>query len=293
MSILFNKKSLRSDFSGFTLVEVLVAAGILSVVLLGVSSAIYYASKSQQNQQTKIESNDMFAGFAKYLLSRDGCEATFRTRVLPAADTNFSVTGFGGFGRNTSPISSGYVIDQKLRVTRLTWSQKAAAAATTVGVTTTPLTRKVARITFQYALTEAGSTQARNLKSRIIDIPVLVNGANVVQACDLDLTNQSMCQSIGMQWNAGASACEPNASCESKGNYIVYDWGGDPEAREPQKNAVRNPLTNAFSCPAGSTAIRTYIDTWNNSVTLATGKKTNETFTAVMQEEYFTCLDCP
>ncbi len=52
MQKLVIKKQLGSD-SGFTLVELMIATGILSVLMIGFSSYMFYQSKMSKSQESK------------------------------------------------------------------------------------------------------------------------------------------------------------------------------------------------------------------------------------------------
>lgn len=84
---------LKNNSSGFTLVEVAIAMGISSVVLLGVGSAFKISKNSNKNVGKIIDKNEYFNEISKTINNRLTCAETLSNLTIGASVVNIKKNG--------------------------------------------------------------------------------------------------------------------------------------------------------------------------------------------------------
>jgi type II secretory pathway pseudopilin PulG len=287
-----NGISLRSK-NGFTIVEVLVAFGLLSLLGLVAAGLFQMMTKQQSSIQDKGASGEILTSLSQYLLSDLACQNEYVNKTIPAigGTASFSVNSFKGLG-TVGTLSEGSQINE---TTGTPFKILKFEISTPAGQTFKPTSNNLfyAQVEIRLQMGKGNLTYA----PRILSVPVLVDSTNKIKKCQLAITADQFCSGIGGTYNAANNNCDFNSQCLLMGTYIQFTPSGDASAfTGPRASAadINNPMTGSPSCPPGAnrnTQISTY--SWTNSYSVDDGKKNITTYNATMTETYFLCQKCP
>ncbi len=107
---------------GFSLVSVMVAAGLLAGLALGITKFMQTAGKSAKGMGDAIEVNQLHSQVILYLNNKDNCNATFGTKKLNSTDislkkpdgTDFTSFSSGNSGVQLESIKTFSPLDNNL-----------------------------------------------------------------------------------------------------------------------------------------------------------------------------------
>jgi type II secretory pathway pseudopilin PulG len=285
------KGYLLYEKNGFTIVEVMVAFGLLSILGLAAAGLFQMMTKQQSSIQDKNTSMEVTTSMSQYLLSDLACTNEYIGKTIPSlgATAAFSVQAYKGLG-TVATLSAGSTIFETtgnpLKILKLNIS-------TPAGQVFKPTSNNLfyAQVEIQLQLAKNTTTFA----PRTFNIPVLINAANQITKCQLTITADQFCSGLGAIYNPATGKCDFNSQCEQLGTYIVFAQSGDPAAfTAPRSSAdnIKNPLTNAQSCPAAANRITPVsVYTWHNEAENPAKKEPK--FMANMSETYYICQKCP
>lgn len=282
-------RRLRVGRFGFTLTEAVMSMAILAIVTLGVGAVVKTIFSHQANIVNKTESNEFVNSLGKWLQSSAGCGATFNQLPKPtASEQAFTVKGYKGYAGNTSgdDISSGFNINNQMLISSITYKDKG-VAPTTMVVSGTTYTRMIAQIKINFQEFHAGKTT--DMRTRYIEIPVLIGPNNQIAQCHVESTLQDACTAMGGTYNTTTGLCQPSVNCQLKGTFIVLTCS--PSEYGCQQSFVgnyNNPLTGTTSCPAGASPAIS--GRFTHSHVVDCGKKCSTTVTD--QEDFYICMQC-
>lgn len=176
---------------GMSLLEVMIAAGVLSGLLLAVSQLMTFSSKSMKNINLGTDWTNMVHSIQQVLNSEDACKATF-------AGTNF-IPGPGVVA--VSEIKVGTMVLAKtgfppkgLKVTGITITDTGKAPVDmTYGAT--PVKRYFALLNLDAEKTEDAMGRINYKKSFVFT--ALVNGAGKIESCHGEFSSPRVCQDLG------------------------------------------------------------------------------------------------
>tara|TARA_B110001454_G_scaffold219179_1_gene250850 strand:- start:142916 stop:143752 length:837 start_codon:yes stop_codon:yes gene_type:complete len=236
---------------GMTLVETLIAIGIAAVVAIGIGYVSMVAKSSTIAQKAGTESIEVVSSLSDWIYTQAACKSSFVTKPLTAAQTDLELNGYQGFGIfSSTPIKVGLVINNNLRIEKLTMGTKPGSPATSYNYNAQALTKKIAQIEIETEVTVPNNSD-RAQRKRVLELPVLVDGGNIIRYCLSELTGEQACTLNGSQYDAGTGKCLTNVNCIIGGSYQVAR--AEPMGHGFFYSDVPNQVTGATTCPAGST----------------------------------------
>jgi len=223
---------LRFSRRGFSVIEVIVAIGILMLVLGAISATTLNFAKSMSRLWARADAKEFVSSVTKYLLSSQGCQNSLVSLPIPGAtETNFTIVGFGGYGHQIDNISAGYNVTPRLVIDSMTIKNKGSAPSISVrnGV---QFQRSVAQI--KIVMRTSSATGSVPIREYFIEVPILqkitpITG--VIDGCSVDMSVEDACSAAGGTYTAPGT-CTPSVSCEFKGTA----YGCWPEASCPSTN---------------------------------------------------------
>ncbi len=295
-------KILKSS-SGFSLIEIIVAMGIMSVVAGLFATSMVQLQKSQVTFEDKNASFSFVSALTGSLLGdQQTCTALLQGTRLNNNPTEFTMSNFSGLGSKTLDLKKGAVIsgesddNPKVKVQGLTIHAKAAADAPSTKVVSNGITydRKIAVITLSTEIRTPGGTQQGQKTHaaaytteapRTLEVPVYVR-SNVIHSCQINMTQTDACSAIGAGVDpSNPSRCKPQDQCFMKGSYMVSKCTPAYGGCLPH---IINQVSMTTSCPAKST--RTSTGNFSESFTISCGKKCTQTI--LQSFEYYICMEC-
>lgn len=292
-------KNITLDQRGYSLLEILMALGVLAILSLGVAvsvSQVFFVQK----QVSSIDSGDNFsAAFFQHLTVSSNCEEAVKNKTLPSGngEVDLSVSTFRGLLPNsTMGIKEGSEVDRGLFVNRLFAKIKPGIAqGEKFQVGADPVNDIYLRSTLQVFLRlerrDPNTGASHTLPDRILEIPVLAqqNSPGVMRKCMLESDGRDSCLVMGGSYNNGK--CIFPGECKVHGTFIKTTCSDpnlpcDPEYVGADRN---NAITGGASCPAGSCPTQSGRFSITRSV--QTGKKSWKDITVV--ENFYICMACP
>ncbi len=92
-----NTKKEYGNSRGMSLIEVVVALSVMSIVSLGIGTTVVQMTNSQKKIENKAELNDTLSSFSKYVATKDFCADSLLGRRI-GGGINIQVANFKGVG---------------------------------------------------------------------------------------------------------------------------------------------------------------------------------------------------
>ena len=271
------KLALNSD--GFSLAEVIVAAGLVGVVGLGAMQLVGQINSVSSRSRVLNDTMNFSSSLGRYIYGPKACDE-FRGKTFTSAYTNITLDEWKYEGK--SPIGTGETFGA------LTLSSLRAKLDTTVGLP--KITVSGVELTKTMLLIDIGLTAANKTSNSFYNIPVLADASGIVRYCGEMKDSVEICNSILGVFDTTTGQCKVAEACQIKEAYKLISYIPSSYGCSPTYGLTTdNPLTGATNCPTGSVASQTGVQTWNHSVSC--GKKC--TATIVNTAQWYTCLECP
>ena len=311
----FNKKRILCNTPqnyGFSLVEVIVSLGILSVISLGLAFNTANLFKNQTMLSDRGEAKNFSNNLADYLGSIEFCEGELVGRPLPARGRRaLTVSGMGAISNMSRNVQNGSLLSENVRVNNITIENKLGVPTQQIFDGTNNLDLRVARVTLNLQNKDLGSMNDEwiDLRPKHVDIPVLVL-AGQITACGMSaaLDPQITCAAVGNTWNSSEGTCDPEETCNLRGTFttwtctptygtcgqnITASIGGTAGAVGGGKGAssiggIPNPVTGDLSCPPGASPEISGERTANYNISC--GKKCSRNITETTV--FYICMEC-
>ncbi|KYG66360.1 hypothetical protein AZI86_04710 [Bdellovibrio bacteriovorus] len=283
------------------MMELIVAAGLMTLVSAGVATGIYRVMTSQNELNKKFDGSEFVASLGRSMTDRATCRSFLSGQILPTT-TEFrplTMAGYKGFGDSAQPLASGYIIagtatSPQVVVTDLSWRLKEIVPASSYfrmthnGVTAeylkAPMQLRVNLSVYQNGIATA-------LPSRYLDYSVVaLTGTRAVTDCDGAPSVADTCAMLGSTLNPDGT-CQINVEgCVIRGSYVNSRCSPTGyTCRATTSSPSRpHPETGTFSCPAGSQAFTSFNYTWVSEE--RTGKKSDINVTNTIQA--YMCMSC-
>ena len=284
------KTGLITRNKGFSLVEVLMALGVLSMISLGIGVAVSSLMSQQKNVITSDIGDNFTAAFFQHLLVPSNCTAAVSAKgTLPnnAAGDSFTVSSYKGFQDLASNVvKAGAQVDRGLYVQNLTIRQKPGTSSQVVQAGDVQRIRQIAQIILRLER-RFPNEPVRPYQDRILEVPVIMNGT-AMEGCQIESDAEDLCLTMGGTYQN--DECIPPAQCSMKGTYIETtcddpSFGCAPEYTGKDRN---NIFTGAEKCPEGSCP--TQSGKFNITRSVQTGKKSSKDIT--VYENFYICMSC-
>lgn len=271
-----------------TLIETLVAISIAAMVAIGIGYVSMIAKSNTIAQKAGTEGLEVVSSISDWIYSQAACNSSLVTKTLSAAQTNLELNGYQGFGVfSSTPIKAGLVINNNLRIEKLTMGLKPGSPATNYNYNAQSLTKKIAQIEIETEVTVPNNSD-RAQRRRTLELPVLVDGGDVIRYCLSELTGEQACTLNGSQYDAGTGKCLTNANCVIGGSYQLAR--ANPMGYGFFYADVPNQITGATTCPAGSTTQKVGESPHRTFRTYSCGKKCSAPIFDWI--DYYVCIRC-
>jgi prepilin-type N-terminal cleavage/methylation domain-containing protein len=293
----------KSNIRGFSLVEVVVATAVWSVVAMGIAYTVVSQKKDAITSERTNEAIDIANKLTDYVNSSAFCESVLSTTVggnsrmilstfspLDIRDAKFTI------GNIT--VSNGSALDanSNIRLIKARYRIKPGSAAQqkTITVGSKTVIRKIAQIELGLALFK-GNENIKSLESRFIEVPVMTSG-DYITSCELKVTEPEICNALGMSFDSISQVCDGSGDlgCDFMGSYTKADIDDNAADLSPACNGADeeliNNVTGSCGCPSGTTEERPFGLASNTSKTVSCGKKCE--YTVYSQYEVIGCFKC-
>lgn len=272
-------KSFLKSSSGFTLAEVMVATGLIGVVGLGAMQLIGQINSVSSRSRVLNDTMSFSSSLGRYIYGPKACDE-FRGKTLTAAYTDITLDQWKY--EDKTPIGQDSVFGS------ITLSSLKGKVDTTAGLPQITVASEL--LTKTMLLIEVGLTAGNKTAKSYYNIPVLTNDTGVVKFCGEMKDAVEICNSMLGVFDAATGKCKVEEVCQVRGSYKLISCApASYGCSATYGTTTNNPLTGSTTCPVGSVASQTGIQTWNHSVSC--GKKC--TATVVNTAQWFTCMECP
>lgn len=284
---------------GLTLVEVLLAVGIIAVVSLGAGSLLQILTASQVKLNQEIESDTFISELSGYLRKDTVCKQIFAGKTYPSVSTPqnllipMGTAGYRGYGsrQTVANMGAGYKPSDKLTIDQLQLVGNNDVNVLLEAKTSDdiPLRTRSAAISITYTQ-QIGPKK----ESKSINIPlklIIRSDNNLITTCtSVEHTTATLCNTI--DGHPSGPGCHTTSECRSYGAYIHKQCSDGKTACKklnPQANYT-NIFTGASSCPSNSYPIQTGKSEAVYSHHASCGKKCS--YAVTTQELYVSCIKC-
>ncbi len=276
------------DSLGMSLIEIMVAAGILSFVGLAVSTTLTDVVKMQNATTAKDESNEFASAIARFLFTESTCTESLRGQTFPLSNSRaLQMPRYLGYGANSvARVEAGFNVTEKLRVLSLDLVDKGMPPVS-MRYEGSERLRVLGQINLNTQLTIAGKATANPTRS--FELPLLINPSdNRIVKCLSNSSVRDACIAMGTRLDPVTGQCVPESQCVFEGSYTLISCSPNPVTR-PCDPHVRNPITNAPNCPSGASTSR-QTGTFATSFSERLAKKRTQLVN--VSHSYFLCLKC-
>lgn len=232
-----------SSQAGFSLMQVLVAMGMASVLIMSLMSSVTLLGKAKRSVELSGDTNEFIMNLRQQIASSDQCSPALKDKVLnlsgnpqPLSEIKLSNRLY----KVGEPISNGL----NLKSLSLISNSQVPAVNVPMELNGVMVTR-VRRVAILKVETEKIKDMGISQAPFFIPLTVLTdnNSPAVIQSClDAGVKSAKACADIGYKWDAANSQCLPVNRCLYAGSFNQGTGG------------FVNPLTNAYSCPTGYSA---------------------------------------
>lgn len=288
-------KSLFNTQSGMSLVEMIMVFGLVAVGGLGVATLSKNMSQSGSMAEGKVARSQFTTALNSYLYSKLGCEDIKVSRpggAFTETAQSIELTKWNYLGH--TEIKPGYSNGRANTpfkyfdlVTLEAYLDPQANAVKIPSGTLGGGEEELAKSTLNiHSVIKVGNKSYRYL----FNIPVLVNNSGRVRFCSEEKIVAESCAAIKGIYNPDTKECEVDEGCLLRDTYTVLSCSGAGGACDTRLGSNKpNKYTGGQSCPAGSSATRTHLETWTKKISC--GKKCTSTQNNTMA--WYMCLACP
>lgn len=292
------KIGLLKQNAGFSLIEIIVAMGIMSVVAGLFATSVVQLQKSQVSFEDKNSSFAFISALTGSLLGdQQTCTNLLKGQRLSTTPTEFTISNFSGLGSQDVELKKSTLVaghndaSAKVRINSLTIHQKPNVEATKINAQGLDYERKIAVITVGTEIREAGGKTEQGRSNyvaeapRTLEVPVYTRG-NTIESCQINMTRTDVCNTIGAGVDpTNTSRCLPQEQCFVKGSFFISTCTPSYAGCMPSS---RNPVTGSTTCPEKST--RTSTGLYTQTFTVSCGKKCS--YNVVNTIEFYMCMQC-
>lgn len=281
---------------GFSIIEIVVAMGIMAVVSGLFATSVVQLQKSQVHFEDRNDSLVFSTGLSTALLSdQQTCTNLLGGINLSSTPTEITINNFSGLGSQTNVLKQGTTLvgtdtDPRVRVQSLTIQSKAGVPDSKVLSAGEEYIRRVAIISMVTQRRDAGNKKDGQTKyitspPRLMEVPVYLQGSTI-RSCQISMTRTDVCDTMGAGIDpANTAQCLPQEQCFVKGSFFTSVCSPAYAGCLP---GSANPITGAQSCPPNSTQTTTGM--YSQVYVVSCGKKCTQEIVNTL--EFFMCMQC-
>ena len=300
------RRTKKKSKSGFSLVELLVSAGLLGFMGVAISTLGINVFKMQKKNILTSETNEFSSSLGYYL--KQSCHDEFKGKTFPGSSyQSLVISGYKGFGdSHASSIQTGTLFADKWRVISLRWKNK--------GLTAQEYKREgdtyqlvVATISLQSEIIQPqDQTKTEPLPPYHVEIPFLIRPGGTIEDCMSlrGLSSQDICTVMGALYDEVTDTCVPDENCFLLTQFVncTADRGSHPSATpaSPCDQLVKPELGGNYynyynegggtgSCPTNTDMVMS--GEVRRKGRQSCGKKCTNTYYAT--GKIYLCLKCP
>lgn len=294
---------IRSNNEGFSLIEVVVATAVWSIVAMGIAYSVVSQKKEAINSERTNEAIDMSNKLTDYINSNVFCESVLSTTA--ANNSRMLVSTFrpldirnAKFTIGNATVGNGSTLDANgnVRLVRARYRIKPGSESQQKTITVGDRTqiRKIVQIELELGLFK-GTENVKSFERRYLEVPVMTSG-NYISSCELKVTEPEICRALGMGFDPSSQVCtgEGDLGCDFLGSYTKADIDDSAAELSPAcagtDAELVNTVTGTCGCPSGTTEERPFGLSSTDSTTVNCGKKCS--YTVFTQYEVIGCFRC-
>lgn len=284
----------------------MISVVIVSVITLGMASAITDLMKAQMTVVDKDDSNQFGVAIGRYLYTTEFCTASLKDSVLPAGNATLPLTitnylGFGATSATGDTIATNSLVGRRVRVKNLIIKNKGIAPqAVTLQEAAGPVNYQLHIAQVELLMERQSESDWTVERPRYFEFPVMTNplDGNKIVRCAASPKNLDFCSVQGASVKtlpSGQEICAPaGVQCIARGAFATNTCLPDIGAACP--TGIVNPITGTQSCPppldnpAGAPNPPTKTGQMQTAFSISCGKKC--TTNVDMTTEYFMCQEC-
>lgn len=277
--------------SGYSIVELMVAVGLVSLIALGAGTAMFNLNSSQKSFTQKIDANEFVSSLARTFNDKGSCRDLIGGKTTTTTWSDLTIDNFKGFGgKEGESIGAGYTLDgtQALRVESLRWRQKPGGPSQSYSVGGQVLSRGMYEMEIGMTRVENGQSVAMPLRN--FEFTAVRSASGVIMDCEGRLDISDACSNMsGATYDPVTGNCVVSEEgCEMRGSFVRSFCSGEPCRAVGNAPSKLNEYTNAYSCPPRSTPMTSFNHTWVSREQI--GKKSFVDITNTIQA--FVCMEC-
>lgn len=285
---------------GFTLTEILISAGLLGFISLMSASLLKKMTSEKNRSETKLDKSLFNSSFTLFLVSQKACSLYSASGGLLIDGTvrPLVLAEYVGYGVNASQgsIGAGFNVTPKIQIPKLNYQIKPGTTPMPFKFQGADRAEQIMQITYSIKTKISNASGSRAAKFRIsnhsLDLGVITDDQDKIIGClgSTTIDAETMCASLGgFTFNSVTEQCEQNNACTDEGSYVSLSSSHGSYGAVWSNPPTRvNPVTNAYSCPTGSTGTLTYFEQQSRNV--PTGKKSSVNVISTLN--YVSCMTC-
>lgn len=229
--------------NGFSLVEVLAALGITTILALALASTMGFLGAHKKNIELSQEANELVDDIRNTIRNGSDCETMLIGQNIDTSGVPVAVTLNVKTRGSVTPVpfSAGTAVAPGIGIASLNLKLDMNTATKDVIVDDAGTMRTM---TLYPAMIQIEFQKSSFFNSKPVSIPLKVyteSGSTAIEKCVAqEMRDATDCVEIGYKWDYATSRCLPTGRCLYGGSYSTSPQGG-----------FSNPLTGSPTCPAG------------------------------------------
>lgn len=292
-----NQIKFKNRKNGFSLMEIIVFIGVLSISMVLVTVGYSIVDKSKISITEKIATTEFISALSKHLTSQAGCVASLVSQTLPTpVSTPLTLNNYKGYAAPTTGIlTSGTALSTHLKIQNLSIQKKAVPPhqIKSNGIT---YERIVAQIKIVLNI-DSDNTPFE----RFIELPVLTKitpATGTIDSCEntVSASTSESCVALGGTFTP-PNTCTPSSVCRFMG--IAYGCWPYTAC-----TGVSYPSAVPFSMASLAATVTPPVTVCSKGGTPTSTGQSNYTFVAAPCGKYgcttysntaylYVCLECP
>lgn len=285
-------KNVFKSQHGMSLVEVLLATGLIGLAALGVATLSQNMNQAAVQGEGQVARAEFTTALNSYLASKLGCEdlkvstadGIFTEQPRPIKLTKWNYLGFPVIqpGQSNGQKLTGF---RYFELNKMDAYRDSPAKSTKIFATVSGAKQELFKTTVNLDLViKIGHKTYKYL----YNVPVLLDAGGAIRLCAQEKTVAESCSAIRGIYNDQTQECKMEEGCQMKDTYITLTCStGACDTRLGGSKV--NQYTGGLSCPAGSNALLTQSSSWTRKIEC--GKKC--TSNQNNQMSWYACMVCP